>query len=82
MVTSGRIFIHDLTISEGASPMPQTFKPGEMAPRSGQYEIIGKRGGHIGDERTATKGKPLPPTPQPGQVYQLVDPTRNDSGKA
>jgi hypothetical protein len=57
--------------------MGKTFKPGETAPRSGQYEIIGPRGGNTGKERTVTKSEPLPPTPQKGQKYKLVDPTKH-----
>ena len=57
------------------------MKPGSKAPRSGQYEIIGPRGGHTGEERTAIKGKPLPPTPKSGQTFELVDPTKNGSGR-
>lgn len=56
-------------------------KPGETAGRSGQYEIVGPRGGHTGEERTVVRGNPLPPTPQRGQGYRLVDPTRNGSGR-
>lgn len=55
----------------------KTFKPGQEAPRSGQYERIGTRGGHSGKEVTVTKGEPLPPTPKPGQRYTLVDPTKH-----
>jgi len=51
--------------------------PGDRTPRSGQYEIIGSRGGHTGEERTSTRGNPLPPTPKSGQTYKLVDPTKN-----
>ncbi len=51
------------------------FKPGETAPRSGQYQIIGPRGGQ-GPERTVVRGEPLPPTPSPGSRYNLVDPTK------
>ena len=29
-----------------------------------------------GKERTAVKGKPLPPTPEKGQEYVLVDETK------
>jgi hypothetical protein len=59
-----------------------TYKPGQTAPRSGQYEIVGPRGGNAGgQERTVTRGEPLPPTPQPGQRFALVDPTKNGSGK-
>jgi len=61
--------------------MGDKLKPGDKAPRSGQYEIVGPRGGHTGEERTSTRGNPLPPTPQPGQGYVLVDPTKNSSGK-
>jgi hypothetical protein len=55
----------------------KTYKPGEIAPRSGQYEIVGPRGGGTGKERTVTKDEPLPPTPEAGQKYKLVDPTRH-----
>ncbi|NUL43743.1 hypothetical protein F7P69_00810 [Cellulosimicrobium funkei] len=57
------------------------FKPGQTAPASGQYSIHGPRGADIGTERTVVRGEPLPPTPKPGQVYRLTDPTRNGSGK-
>lgn len=59
----------------------KTFKPGEIAPASGQYEIQGPRGGDTGKERTVVRGEHLPPTPEPGQVYVLVDPTKNQAGK-
>ena len=52
-------------------------KPGEKAPESGQYEITGPRGGRTGEERTVTKGEPLPPTPEPGQLYIIVDKTKH-----
>jgi hypothetical protein len=61
--------------------MAKTFRPGQTAQRSGQYEIVGTRGGGTGKERTVTRGKPLPPTPKPGQSYKLVDPTKNKSGR-
>jgi hypothetical protein len=57
------------------------LKPGEKADRSGQYEIIGPRGGHTGVERTIVKDKVVPPTPEPGQTLKIVDPTKNKSGK-
>ncbi len=57
------------------------YKPGEEAPRSGQYEMTGPRGGGTGVERTVTRGEPLPPTQEPGQKYKLVDPTRNGAGR-
>jgi hypothetical protein len=57
------------------------LKSGEKAPRSGQYEIIGPRGGHTGEERTIPKGHTVPPTPKPDQTLKIVDPTKNKSGK-
>lgn len=57
------------------------YHSGETAPYSGQYEIIGPRGKRTGVERTVVKDKPFPPTLKPGQTYQLVDPTKNNSGK-
>lgn len=57
--------------------MPKSYKPGEKAPRSGQYEIQGPRGGKTGVERTVTRGEPLPPTETKGQKYILTDPTKH-----
>lgn len=56
------------------------FKPGEIAPRSGQYREIGPRGGR-GPEVTSVRGEPLPPTSKPGSTYTLVDPTKHKSGR-
>ena len=56
--------------------MSKNLNPGDKTPRSGQYAIIGSRGGNTGTERTSTKGHPLPPTPKAGQAYRLVDPTK------
>lgn len=56
------------------------LKPGQTAPRSGQYQQIGPRGGH-GAEVTSVKGEPLPPSQTPGSTYTLVDPTKHKSGK-
>ena len=33
----------------------RNFKPGQKAPTSGQYEMLGPRGGHSGIERTVVK---------------------------
>ncbi|AGK97401.1 hypothetical protein [Clostridium pasteurianum] len=57
------------------------IKSGQPAPKSGQYEIIGPRGGHTGQEVTLPKGHTAPPTPKPGQSYNIVDPTKNKSGR-
>ncbi|GAA1621864.1 hypothetical protein [Georgenia ruanii] len=61
--------------------MVEPIKPGTPAPGSGQWEIVGPRGGRTGEERTAVLGKPLPPTPKPGQGYIFVDPSRNGAGR-
>ena len=57
------------------------LKPGTPAPRSGQYEQVGSRGGRTGEERTVVRGEPLPPTRKPGMGYRLVDPTKNGAGR-
>jgi len=58
----------------------KTYRPGEKAPVSGQYQIIGPHGGK-GPERTVVRGEPLPPTPKPGQEYRISDRTNNKSGR-
>ncbi len=57
------------------------LKPGNKAPASGQYGVQGPRGGKTNHEVTVVKGEPLPPTKKPGQIYVMVDPTNNKSGK-
>lgn len=57
-----------------------SMKPGQTAPRSGQYQQVWPRGG-VGKEVTVVKGERLPPTPTPGGTYKLVDPTKNKSGR-
>ncbi len=52
----------------------KTVKPGEAAPISGQYAVIGPRGGNAGTEVTAIKGKPRPPAPKPGMSSSEVAP--------
>jgi transcriptional regulator with XRE-family HTH domain len=49
-----------------------TLMPGQIAPRSGQYQQIGPRGGR-GQEVTVVKGEPLPATPREKMVYVIVD---------
>ncbi|MEJ1088120.1 hypothetical protein WDU99_07305 [Microbacterium sp. Mu-80] len=53
------------------------LRAGVIARQSGQYEIVGPRGGRTGDERTVTRGEPLPPTPKPRMSYKLVDATKH-----
>jgi hypothetical protein len=62
--------------------MNKKLTPGMRAPASGQYEIIGPRGGHTGVERTVVKGEPLPPTPNTGETYRIADRTKNNSGRS
>lgn len=61
--------------------MSKSYKPGQSAPRSGQYGLVGPRGGQTGTERTVVRGEPLPPTPKPGMTYVLTDPTKNGAGR-
>ncbi len=56
------------------------LKPGNDAPKSGQYQEIGPRGGK-GREVTVVKRETLPPTTKPGSTYKLVDPTKNKTGQ-
>lgn len=57
------------------------YKPGNIAPKSGQYAVVGPKGGKTGKEVTVVKHEPFPPSPKPGMSYILVDPTKNKSGK-
>lgn len=57
--------------------MTDKLKPGMETPVSGQYEVVGPRGGKTGIEVTAVEGKPLPPTPEKGMGYNLVDQTKH-----
>lgn len=61
--------------------MTKSFKPGQRAPISGEFGIVGPRGGPTGKERTAVQGRPLPPTPKPGQRYVVHRPAHNGAGK-
>ncbi|HLD63380.1 MAG TPA: hypothetical protein VI913_00615 [Candidatus Peribacteraceae bacterium] len=54
----------------------QKLHPGQDAPFSGQYAVIGQRGAKTGNEITSIKGKPLPPTPRPGMTYRIADKTK------
>ncbi len=58
----------------------KNLKPGNVVPNSGQYQEIGPRGGKR-REVTAVKGERLPPTTKPGASYNLVDRTKNKSGR-
>ncbi|OBZ08916.1 hypothetical protein A8L34_22445 [Bacillus sp. FJAT-27264] len=53
------------------------LSPGEKTPTSGQYKVVGPRGGDRGREITSVEGKPLPPGQNPGEKYILTDPTKH-----
>ena len=53
------------------------YRPGEKAPKSGQYPLVGPQGGKQGTEVTVTKGEPMPPTPRPGMGYGRPDVTKH-----
>lgn len=57
--------------------MPEYLKPGEKSRQSGQYAVVGPRGGTRGREITSVKGDRLPPTQNPNEKYQLVDATKH-----
>lgn len=52
------------------------LRPGNRVPISGQYVVIGPRGGNTHQEVTGVKGKVLPATPKPKMTYRLVDKTK------
>lgn len=57
--------------------MSDYLKPGSKSPESGQYKVVGPRGGSKGREVTSVKGDRLPPTQNPKEKYILVDPTKH-----
>ncbi|GAO38352.1 hypothetical protein SCH01S_14_00160 [Sphingomonas changbaiensis NBRC 104936] len=57
--------------------MATKLKSGQIAKVSGQYGLLGPRGGDTGKEVTVTKGEPLPPTPKPGMSFTLNDKTKH-----
>lgn len=52
-------------------------KPGQIAKDSGQYPLVGPKGGKQGTEVTVVKGEPFPPTPKPGMGYGKPDKTKH-----
>lgn len=55
----------------------KTFKPGQPAPQSGIYDMVGPRGGKTSEQVVSTQHNPLPPTPKPRQGYQLAKPAHH-----
>lgn len=52
-------------------------KPGEIAGVSGQYPVVGPKGGYKGYEVTVTKGEPFPPVPEKGWGFGSPDETKH-----
>jgi hypothetical protein len=65
-----------MKMSKGKTP---TYKPGQKARTSGQYGVVGPKGGKTGTEVTFAKGGTLPPTSKPGQGFVLVYKTKHKS---
>lgn len=61
-----------MEIDEAEIIFSRSFLPGEKCPVSGQYKNI-----DTGHEVTVVKGEPFPPTPESGQRYVMIDPTRH-----
>jgi hypothetical protein len=61
--------------------MANKQSPGEIAEHSGQFVPVDNKGKQQGVEVTVVKGKPLPPTPQPGLKWKPTDLTKNKSGR-
>lgn len=48
----------------------ETVKPGEAAPKKGEYPVVGPRGGDRGKSVTIPdKGTTMPPTEKPGEKF-------------
>ena len=45
-------------------------RPGQDAPKRGDYTIIGPRGGKYHDVTMQKKGDTMPPTPKPNQQFK------------
>ncbi len=59
----------------------ETLKSGEKVEVSGQYEVVGPRGGKTGREVTLVEDKTAPPTRKSGQKMELVDKTKHKKKK-
>lgn len=55
------------------------YRPGEIVPESGQYPVVGPKGGDKGYEVTSTKGEPFPPLPEKGWGFGEPDKTKHKS---
>jgi len=51
-----------------------TLHSGDKAPKTGDYIVVGPRGGeHPQDPVTIKKGDTLPPTPKPNQHFKFKE---------
>ncbi len=57
--------------------MSTIYKPGQPAPKSVIYDMVGPRGGPTGEQKVSTQHKPLPPTDKPGQGYVVARPAHH-----
>jgi hypothetical protein len=55
----------------------QILRPGQPAPESAIYNLVGRRGGITNHQIVSTEGKPLPPTPKTGQGYIEAEPAHH-----
>lgn len=58
-----------------------TKRSGQIAARSGEYEIRGSKGGPTGQERGIAGGERLPATPKPGRSNRRSRSPHNKSGR-
>lgn len=54
-----------------------TVKPGQIVKDSGQFIIVGPKGGISKTEVTLIENKPAPPTPKPGSKFVMVDKSKH-----
>ena len=57
--------------------MKKILRPGQAAPSSAIYDMVGPRGGSTGEQVVSTASKSLPPTRRPGQGYVLAKPAHH-----
>ncbi|MBB6021864.1 hypothetical protein HNR77_002959 [Paenibacillus sp. JGP012] len=50
--------------------MSKPLKSGNSAPKTGDYKVLGPRGGTIKTGVTVKQGDTLPPTPKKNQTYK------------
>ena len=55
----------------------EILKPGQLAPESAIYTVVGPRGGKTSHQVVSTAGKPLPPPPKAGQGYVEAKPAHH-----